>query len=61
MYGGASKDIMNYTVTGGSDKVTINAGQGDDTLTINKNQKELHSRSTTPATSSSSQEMEGAP
>lgn len=30
---------MNYTVTGGSDKVTINAGQGDDTLTINKNQK----------------------
>ena len=39
MYGGASKDIMNYTVTGGSDKVTINAGQGDDTLTINKNQQ----------------------
>jgi hypothetical protein len=39
MYGGPAKDTMDYTVTGGLDKVTIDASQGDDTLTINKNQK----------------------
>jgi hypothetical protein len=39
MAGGAGNDIMTYTISSGADLTRIYGAEGDDSLTINKNQK----------------------